>query len=475
MPATGFLPGADDEQGAIDLNAFDAVAIHYSIRVSLEEHLSRGVAEALTLYHGPKLLFIQDEYDTTEVARGWIERLGVDAVFTNVPLAFLDQVYPRSRFPDVEFIPTLTGYVPEDNSLSGFALPLEDRETLIGYRGRRLPYQYGDLGFDKYRIGVDIKRLAQARNLLIDIEVDDSRRIFGDDWYRFLGSCRATLGTESGANVFDFDGSLKELADQHSDLPYEEFRARYLIGHEGKFRMNQISPKIFEAIRLRTALILFEGEYSGVVKPDRHFIPLRKDYSNIDDVFAKVSNLDYLRELTARAYREVIDSQTYGYGAFINGVDEYLDRRFGGRTRARITSMMAMAAFGKADHANTIMNVHPAHALISDTLLGPDLTREIYTDVIFATNYKLAAVRRELAARHMALSAANIPPSIRNIMWLVARRLWLLVPRAARTAVLTHMKRAAQIEVNREASSKPAPLWFRLMPSRLKARIRDYA
>ena len=61
----------------------------------------------------------------------------------------------------------------------------------------------------KYRIGVDVKALAQERGLPVDIEVDDTKRIYGTDWYRFLGSARATLGTESGSNVFDFDGNVR--------------------------------------------------------------------------------------------------------------------------------------------------------------------------------------------------------------------------------------------------------------------------
>ena len=59
--------------------------------------------------------------------------------------------------------------------------------------------------------------------------------------------------------------------------------------------MNQISPKIFEAIRLRTALILFDGSYSDVVKPDAHYIVLKKDYSNIDEVFERLEDIHFWR------------------------------------------------------------------------------------------------------------------------------------------------------------------------------------
>ena len=47
VPATGRVPGVDDAEAVIDFNAFDALVVHYSVRLSLEEHLSSGMAEAI--------------------------------------------------------------------------------------------------------------------------------------------------------------------------------------------------------------------------------------------------------------------------------------------------------------------------------------------------------------------------------------------------------------------------------------------
>ena len=101
--------------------------------------------------------------------------------------------------------------------------------------------------------------------------------------------------------------------------------------------MNQVSPKIFEAIRLRTALILFEGEYSGVVEAGRHYIPLARDFSNADEVFDRLNDLDFIEALTERAFREVISSERYSYRAFIQGVDAHIDSYGLARPRARLT------------------------------------------------------------------------------------------------------------------------------------------
>lgn len=327
MPATGFVRGVDDLSTLPDLEIFDAVAVHYSVRLSIRNHLSTGVASMLQCFRGAKLLFIQDEYDTTDISRRWIEKLGIDAVFTNVPIDQVGKVYPTSRFSAVDFLPTLTGYVPEDPEIDRFVTPIADRKVRIGYRGRILPHHYGRLGFEKYIIGVEMKRRAADVGVEVDIEVDDRKRIYGGDWYRFLGSCRATLGTESGSNVFDDDGTLAQLSVSHKDLAFEDFERRFLHGVEGRVRMNQVSPKIFEAIRLRTALVLFEGSYSGVVQPGRHYIPLRKDFSNADEVFAQLEDIECLEGLTRRAYDEVIASGHYSYRAFVEEIDNYLSAR----------------------------------------------------------------------------------------------------------------------------------------------------
>jgi hypothetical protein len=345
LPATGVVPGIDNVKTPPDFGVYDAVVVHYSVRISLDEHLSLGVADLVSSFSGPKILFIQDEYENTEIARSWIEKLGIKAVFTNVPLDEIEKVYPRSRFPDVDFIPTLTGYVPEDPTLDELVAPLAERKIVIGYRGRQLPHHYGQLGYEKYLIGAEMKHRAEEAGIAADIEFDDSHRIYGPDWYRFIASCRATLGSESGANVFDDDGSLRALALRHSKMRYPAFAASHLKGRDNFVRMNQISPKIFEAIRLRTALILFEGNYSGVVKPDEHYIPLKKDFSNVAEVFARVSDLAHLEALTTRAYDQIIATGRYSYATFVDGIDCYVERQCPRGPRARIFSAPAIAYY----------------------------------------------------------------------------------------------------------------------------------
>lgn len=435
FPATGrsVFPG---QASMADLSCFDAVAIHYSVRTSTVDHLSPTMAKTVAAYRGPKLLFVQDEYDQVERTRRCIEALGIDAVFTTVPLESIDFVYPKQRFSHVDFLPTLTGYVPENPSIDDAAMPMGERHLRIGYRGRTLPHHYGALAREKYDIGLEVRRLALARNLRVDIEVDSDQRIYGSDWYRFIGSARATLGTESGSNVFDFDGRLAELSEKHKDMPFEQFSEMFLREHEGLIHMNQISPKIFESIRLRTALVLFEGSYSGVVIPNEHYIPLKKDYSNIEEVFAKLEDVSFLEAITERAYRDVIASQRYSLRNFVKGVDAYLSQRAFGRRRATIVSNPVVAIYARDDF-DIVEEAKKPTLLLSDTVLTSALNRSdmhALGQALVASRYSSKLKRVFRAKLFDGVSDG------RGLMVGLLKPIWRLLPVRARLALLKALR-----------------------------------
>ena len=133
------------------------------------------------------------------------------------------------------------------------------------------------------------------------------------------------LGSESGSNVFDWDGSLAEkiraVRKKNPAVPNDVVYSSLIEPHESAGVMNQISPRAFEAIALKTVLVLFEGEYSGVLKADVHYLSLKKDGSNLDDVFARLSDAGYVDNMARQAYADIIESGKYSYESFIRMVD----------------------------------------------------------------------------------------------------------------------------------------------------------
>lgn len=314
----------------LDLEVFDAVVLHYSASLYVAGYLSGSFRAALRRYTGTKVLFVQDEYDNTEEIRRGIVDLGIGLVFTCVPDRYIAAVYPPARFPGVRFVSNLTGYVPAAYEGLRVRRPIAGRRWAIGYRGRPLHYKYGLLGRDKVVIGQRMRAICEQRGIPVDIGWREEERIYWQDWYRFVADCKTTLGTESGSNVFDDHGEIRAAIDRElaarPDAGFDEIHAKFLARHEGAVaRMNQVSPRIFEAIALGTALVLFEGEYSSVVQPWEHYIPLRRDFSNVDEVLAAIADDTRLQAMADRAYRDVIEPGTFGYRAFVRRFEDALE------------------------------------------------------------------------------------------------------------------------------------------------------
>jgi hypothetical protein len=308
---------------------FDALLIHYSVRLPFG-FLKHYWEKSIQRYNGTKILFLQDEYDKTEVTRRLIRRLKFDVVFTVVPKENIDKVYSPNNFPDTEFVNCLTGYaIPYHEDLRNVP-QISDRHVDVAYRGRALPFWYGDLGQEKRIIAETFTKLAGSSGLYLDISIDEGDRLYGNHWTDFLTSSKVTLGTESGANLFDEEGEIRRNTEkylsQNPQASYDEVKSQVYQNITEPHIMNQISPRIFEAIAYKTALVLFEGSYSEVIYPGKHYIQLKKDFSNIREVLEKINDTNYLQNLADFAFDDIIVSERFTYEKFIQKYDAQIKK-----------------------------------------------------------------------------------------------------------------------------------------------------
>jgi len=317
----GVVPG-------FDLEEFDAIFVSYCCCLRAPALLSGHFIEKLKTFSGVKILSIQDEYDGIFWLRQKIKEINFDVVLTCVPEKYISRVYPPQDFPGCQFVNVLTGYVPDQYDLTAYSLPLRERRTVIGYRGRRIGLAYGRLGYLKLEVGRKFRDACQRLSVSHDIDWTEDSRIYGEDWFRFLGSCRATLGSESGSSLFDDEDGIRnhviQLEKQKPGLEYPGEIQKMLCSIEDKIPMGQISPRIFEAASLRTPMCLIDGEYSGILHPGRNYISIAPDFSNVDQVINSLSDLDSLQRMADRTYMDVIESQKYSYRSFVGIVDDLI-------------------------------------------------------------------------------------------------------------------------------------------------------
>jgi hypothetical protein len=321
----------DTDSGPLecDLGAYGAIIFNYCFwarRSSITPEMIARVAA----YGGPKIAIFQDEQDTIRWHRQHVVLMGIRAIVTVVNPEVWRAALPADFFENLIFLRALTGYLPELQTFGEIPpLPMAGRRWWIGYRGRPIPYQYGRLTREKFIIGERMREICEARHIPNNIATNEEDRLYDEAWYELIRNSRLMLGTESGTDVFDFEGGLWDRVDTwlrlHPQTTFEEVEEKFLSGIE-KIAANQISPRLFEAIALRTGLLLFEGEYSDVLKPWTHYIPLKKDFSNIDEVLTAVDDLDGIEAMVARAWRDVVLSGKYSFSAYVKRIDDLIER-----------------------------------------------------------------------------------------------------------------------------------------------------
>ncbi len=142
----------------------------------------------------------------------------------------------------------------------------DDRPIVIGYRGYKYPETLGDN-----------ERNALVESFMFDEDSDVRWGVFDHprqyaDWLR---SCKATIASEAGMKG-----------------------------------MKAISSRQFDAIGSGTALVMFEGEYSGCID-DRHYIKLAADMSNKAECVERVKDRAEWESVTCRALHHVVNNHTY--------------------------------------------------------------------------------------------------------------------------------------------------------------------
>jgi hypothetical protein len=323
MPIFGDLP---DE---LNLQAFDGLVIHYNLVMSFATYLSPLARWRIGQYRGVKAAFVQDEYRFVNATVGVMRTLGINVLLTCVPEDQVELVYPKAALPDLKrTVTVLTGYVRRP-LLELPVVPYDERTIDVSYRGRRLPAWLGELGQEKAVIADRFRVDAAAYGLSIDISTQEEDRLYGQDWTDFVGRSRATLGVESGASIFDFDGSIEQAVREylaaHPDAPFDELQRLILAPFEGRIRLNQISPRCFEAAALGTLMVLYPGDYSGILKPWRHYVPLEKDHSNMAEVAHAIHDRPTWERITMQARQEVALNPRYSFQAMVETVDDALD------------------------------------------------------------------------------------------------------------------------------------------------------
>jgi hypothetical protein len=313
---------------------FSVIVFHYSL-FGMPIYIGDDFLTYVKSCHNSyKIAFLQDEHRYWPERAAFLNKYGIDCIYTLLEEKWFDDTY-RKKTNVKQLIYNIPGYVSVEieEMAQKYYKPDSNRTVDVGYRGRRLPYYMGLGSQEKHYIGSEFKKKAAHLDLIMDIETEEEKRIYGQDWPIFLSNCKAVLGVEAGVSVFDINDNVRpRYAKMVSgnpdysfpDVSFEEVYNSLLKPYEDRIYYRTISPRHFEAAALRICQILFEGKYSGILKPMKHYIPLKKDFSNFETVIQLFKNRKVRREITENAYIDLIASNKYSYKRFVENFDQIL-------------------------------------------------------------------------------------------------------------------------------------------------------
>lgn len=310
-----------------DLIVFDTLFFSRWKRTAFLRRVEQ--ARALRQLDAVRIALPQDEFISADILSGSINELGIDVVFSVAPPSEWPKIYPTVDPCQVAFYQVLTGYLDDEVVANISALERQPRKRTIdiGYRVAGRPYLwFGRHGYLKQRIAEVFQAKAPPKGLAIDISTRDEDAILGDGWYEFLLRCKYTIGAEGGTSILDWDGSIHEETSnyvaRHPQATFEEVEAACFPNRDGTFQLFAMGPRHLEACATKTCQVLTTGNYNGVLEPGKHYIELKKDFSNIDQVLELMAEDRLRAEITERAYQDIVASGKYSYKRFVEFILE---------------------------------------------------------------------------------------------------------------------------------------------------------
>ncbi len=275
-----------------------------------------------------KIAMPQDEFIHTDYLCEFLNDIKIDYVFTCAYENEWDNIYGGLTVDNVKFRTVLTGYLDDKtvDRIKRYQKPLNERSIWISYRAWRAAYWLGYHATHKVKVGEVFDKALQSSDRNVDISLNDEDTLAGDDWFKFLCDSRATIGVEGGASILDRDGKLKEKVDayvaENPDASFEETRDACFPADKQDFTLACLSPRHLEAVATKTCQILLEGEFNGILKAKEHYIPVKPDYSNIQEALEQLEDDELVSQMIERAYVDIVEPGTHTYRGFVKTIEE---------------------------------------------------------------------------------------------------------------------------------------------------------
>ena len=158
---------------------------------------------------------------------------------------------------------------------------------------------------------------------------DNFRRKYFERFFAFYLSIMVPINSYINIDIYRLDYDLptfpflitiiilKILPISHSNLVFEdaEFEKFYKAHFDSLVKpsiyFKCISSRNFDAIGTKTIQILLEGRYNDILKPNEHYLSLKKDYSNFKEILEYIKDNNKVKKITEQALSFVKQNHLY--------------------------------------------------------------------------------------------------------------------------------------------------------------------
>lgn len=244
-----------------------------------------------------KVYFIGNEYKLMPEKINFTKKLGINLFITQSHKEEVINLYQDELKINVKHLP---GGGLDDEIY--YPMNLE-RKILIGYRTFPEPEYMGHQ--DRVDLYNFLKKESTIGEDIYDISIKDEDRFGYKDWAVFLNKCVSMPSVCTGSNFFFIDDDLRKevLSFKSKGKSFKEIYDKFFKYRKQGTEWRGVTGKVVEALGTKTVNIMVDGDYGPYLKPDVHYIPLRKDFSNYKECVEKLKNKEYFSQITENGYR----------------------------------------------------------------------------------------------------------------------------------------------------------------------------
>jgi Glycosyl transferases group 1 len=264
----------------------------------------RRLETALQRRRAPLLLFFGNEYMGMTEKIGFARSVGAEFIGSQLQLESARWLYAEGEATVVA--------IPQALNPRIYRQLGRPRDADIGFRGDFYDHAYA-LG-DAERISIlrEVEALGPEIGLTIDIEYG---RVEREAWNKLLNGWLGIAGAESGTYFLERDDDTRnrviEFLRLQPKTEWAEVYARFFEGRPVEHSGKAISSRHFEALGTETVQVLVEGCYNGILEPDLHYLAVRRDLGNLEEVLRRFSDQTLRREIARRGRELALSAHTY--------------------------------------------------------------------------------------------------------------------------------------------------------------------